>query len=92
MVTVIPVIIDPIFIYLLLDVTVNYDPITNLTDESTLKTNINTAIQNYYQTNLEKFDQKFRYSMLTQDIDNTNDSIKNNKTKVRYQQELLSKH
>ena len=87
-VTVIPVIIDPIFIYLLLDVTVNYDPITNLTDESTLKTNINTAIQSYYQINLEKFDQKFRYSTLTQDIDNTNDSIRNNKTKVKYQQRI----
>ena len=80
-VTVIPEIIDPIFIYLLLDVTVNYDPVTNLTDENTLKTNINTSIQSYHQTNLEKFDQKFRYSILTQDIDNTNNSIRNNTKK-----------
>ena len=87
-VTVIPVIIDPIFIYLLLNTTVNYDPVTNLTDENTLKTNINTSIQNYHQTNLEKFDQKFRYSMLTQDIDNTNDSIRNNRTTMRYQQRI----
>ena len=87
-VTVIPEIIDPIFFYLLLDVTVNYDPITNLTDENTLKTNINTSIQSYHQTNLEKFDQKFRYSILTQDIDNTNSSIRNNKTNIRYQQRL----
>jgi hypothetical protein len=85
-VTVIPEIVDPIFYYLLVDVVVNYDPITNLTDASTLKTNIDTSIQNYYQTNLEKFDQKFRYSQLVQDIDNTNSSIRNNLTSVRYRQ------
>ena len=85
-VTVIPEIVDPIFYFLLVDVIVNYDPVTNLTDENTLKTNINTSIQNYFQTNLEKFDQKFRYSQLVQDIDNTDDSIRNNKTTVRYRQ------
>jgi hypothetical protein len=85
-VTVIPEIVDPIFFYLLVDVTVNYDPVTNLTDESTLKTNINTSIQNYFQKNLEKFDQKFRYSQLVQDIDNTDNSIRNNKTTVKYRQ------
>ena len=85
-VTVIPEIVDPIFYFLLVDVIVNYDPVTNLTDENTLKTNINTSIQNYFQTNLEKFDQKFRYSQLVQDIDNTDNSIRNNKTTVRYRQ------
>jgi hypothetical protein len=87
-VTVIPEIVDPVFFYLLLDVTVNYDPVTNLTDENTLKTNIDTSIQNYLQTSLEKFDQKFRYSKLVQDIDNTNDSIRNNKTSITYQQRI----
>ena len=84
-VTVIPELIDPILYYLLIDTTVNYDPVTNLTNETTLKTNINTSIQSYLQTNLEKFDQKFRYSKLVQDIDNTNNSIRNNKTTLKYQ-------
>ena len=87
-VTVIPEIVDPVFYHLLIDTTINYDPITNLTNETTLKTNINTSIQNYFQTNLEKFDQKFRYSKLSQDIDNTNDSIRNNKTTIKYQQRI----
>jgi hypothetical protein len=87
-VTVIPEIIDPTFFYLLIDVTVNYDPVTNLTDATTLKTNINTSIQSYLQTNLEKFDQKFRYSQLVQDIDNTNSAIRNNKTVIKYQQRI----
>ena len=87
-VTVIPEIIDPNFFYLNIETTVNYDPITNLTDEDTLKTNIRTSIENYLQTNLEKFDQKFRYSQLVQDIDNTNDSVRNNKTLLKYQQRI----
>ena len=87
-VTVIPEIVDPVFYHLLIDTTINYDPVTNLTNETTLKTNINTSIQNYFQTNLEKFDQKFRYSKLSQDIDNTNDSIRNNKTIIKYQQRI----
>ncbi len=88
-VTVIPELIDPIMYYLLIETTVNYDPVTNLTNENTLKTNINTSIQNYFQTNLEKFDQKFRYSKLVQDIDNTNSSVRNNKTTVKYQQRII---
>ena len=85
-VTVTPEIVDPIYFYLLIDTTINYDPVTNLTDEVTLKTNINTSIQSYLQTNLEMFDQKFRYSKLVQDIDNTNNSIRNSKSTIKYRQ------
>ena len=53
-----------------------------------MKTNIKTSIEAYLQSNLEKFDQKFRYSKLVQDIDNTNDSIRNNKTLIKYQQKI----
>ena len=87
-VTVIPEIIDPVFFYVHIDVIVNYDPVTNLTDEDTLKTNINTSIQSYLQTNLEKFDQKFRYSQLVQAIDNTNNAIRNNRTTIKYEQRV----
>ena len=87
-VTIQPEIIDPIFFYIVLDVVVNYDPVTNLSDETTLMTNINSSVQNYLQKNLEKFDQKFRYSQLVQDIDNTNSSIRNNKTSVKYRQRV----
>ena len=87
-VTVIPEIVDPVFYYLIVESTVNYDPVTNLTNEATLKTNINTAITNYITNNLKKFDQKFRYSKLVQDIDNTSDAIRNNKTTIKYQQRM----
>ena len=87
-VTVTPEIVDPIFYYLIIESTVNYDPVTNLTTEATLKTNINTSITNYITNNLKKFDQKFRYSKLVQDIDNTSDAIRNNKTTIKYQQRI----
>ena len=87
-VTIQPELIDPVFFYILIDATVNYDPVKMLTDETTLKSNIDSSIQNYIQTNLEKFDQKFRYSALLKDIDNTNSSIRNTKLKVRYAQRI----
>ena len=87
-VTVEPIIIDPIFFYLYIDSTVNYDPVTNLTDEDTLKGNINTSIKEYLDINLQKFNSKFRYSQLVQVVDNTNNSIRNNKTNLKYQQRI----
>ena len=57
-VTVEPMIVDPMFFYLIIESTVNYDPLTNLTDEDTLKTNISTNIKKYLTENLEKFNQK----------------------------------
>jgi hypothetical protein len=87
-VTVTPEMVDPVFFYLLIDSSVNYDPVVLLTDTVTLQTNINTSIQTYLQKNLEKFDQKFRYSQLVQSIDNTDVSIRNNKTAIKYQQRI----
>jgi len=88
-VTVQPEIIDPIFFYLLIDATVNYDPVKLLTDAASLEINIDTSIQSYFQTDLEKFDQKFRYSQLVQDIDLTDSAVRNNKTNIRYQQRIV---
>ena len=87
-VTIIPEIVDPTFFYLQLDATVNYNPTINITDEVTLKSNINNSIQSYLQGNLEKFDQKFRYSALLKDIDNTASAIRNTKLMVRYAQRI----
>ncbi len=84
-VTVIPEIVDPIFYYLLITTTVNYDPVTLLTSENTLKSAIDTSIRDYFTTDLQKFDQKFRYSVLTKKIDNTDSAIRNSKTSIEYQ-------
>ena len=87
-VTVEPIIIDPTFYYLIIETTVNYDPITLLTDSTILESKVEEIIKRYLITNLEKFNQKFRYSQLVQDIDNVDDSIRNNKTSIKYQQRI----
>ena len=87
-VTVIPELVDPIYYYLLITTVVNYDPVSLLTNEDTLKTAVNTSISNYFTTDLKKFDQKFRYSKLTKAIDNTNSSIRNSKTSIKYQMKI----
>ena len=84
-VTVIPEIVDPIFYYLLITTTVNYDPVTLLISENTLKSTIDTSITDYFTSDLQKFDQKFRYSVLTKKIDNTDSAIRNSKTSIKYQ-------
>jgi len=84
-VTVIPEIIDPIFYYVLIDTVVNYDPVVLLTTEDILKASIATSINGYFTSNLQKFDQKFRYSNLTKIIDNTDNAIRNSKTTIKYQ-------
>ena len=87
-VTVTPEIVDPIFYYLLIDTTINYDPVTLLTSEDTLKSLISSTITNYFSTSLQKFDNKFRYSKLAGVIDDTNSSIRNSKTSIRYQMQI----
>ena len=84
-VTVIPELVDPIYYYIIVETTVNYDPVTLLTTEDNLKSLVDTAINNYFTSDLQKFDQKFRYSVLTKKIDNTNEAIRNSKTIIKYQ-------
>jgi hypothetical protein len=59
-----------------------------LTNEDTLKTLISSSISSYFTTDLQKFDNKFRYSKLAGVIDDTNSSIRNSKTSLKYQMQI----
>ena len=72
----------------MIDTTINYDPVTLLTNEDTLKTLISASISSYFTSDLQKFDNKFRYSKLAGVIDDTNSSIRNSKTSIRYQMQI----
>ena len=87
-VTVIPEFVDPIFYYVLIDTVVNYDPVVLLTTEDVLKASISTSINSYFTSSLQKFDQKFRYSVLTKMIDNTDNAIRNSRTTIKYQMRM----
>ncbi len=84
-VTVIPELVDPIYYYIIVDTVVNYDPVTLLTTEDSLKATIDSTINSYFLSDLQKFDQKFRYSVLTKNIDNTSQAVRNSKTTIKYQ-------
>ena len=77
-----PVIIDPQYTYVTLDVFFKYNP--NLTDvtKSELVSKIRTAISNYNENYLERFDGVFRQSQLLKAIDASDPSILNSNTRV----------
>ena len=75
--TVIPEIVDPEFLYLLLNVTVRYDPKLTSYDEDELKALIRTTILDYNDTELTDFGSVFRSSQLLRQIDAVDQSIRN---------------
>lgn len=76
-VSITPVIVDPNFTYLELDVFFKYNP--NLTDRTQvdLLSVVRDTISDYDFNNLNKFDGVFRHSQLLRAIDNADPSIQN---------------
>lgn len=75
-VTVTPEIIDPEILYLVLNVTVRYDPSATIYSESELKALIRSEILTYKDEELIDFSDSFRSSVLMKRIDNVDPSIK----------------
>jgi len=77
-----PVIIDPDFTYIYLDILFKYD--SNRTSLSTgqLSTRIESLLENFNLNNLQKFDGVFRYSHLLSLIDNLDIAIVNSFVRV----------
>ena len=67
--TVIPEIVDPDYLYLKFDISVNYDSTLTSSDEESLKNIVKTTISNYNNTDLEQFNSTFRSSKLQNLID-----------------------
>jgi hypothetical protein len=76
-VSITPIIVDPNYTYLELDVFFKYNP--NLTDRSSVELTsvVRDTISDYNFNNLNKFDGVFRHSKLTSAIDNADPSIQN---------------
>lgn len=88
-VSITPILVDPNFTYLELDVFFKYNP--NLTDRSSveLQTVVKDTISDYNFNNLNKFDGVFRHSQLTQSIDNADPSILNSVIRPRMFQNII---
>ena len=75
-------IVNPDFVYLKVDTSVNYNFNITTLSENQLSTKVLTTISNYNNTYLNDFNASFRYSNFVTSIDNTDNSIINNDTEV----------
>jgi hypothetical protein len=81
-VSITPLIVDPAYTYLSLDVFFKYNP--NLTDrtKAEIQAAVRQTLSDYNDDNLEKFDGVFRYSQVLRNIDSTDPSILNSFARV----------
>ena len=74
-ITVNPVFVDPSYSYVNLTADIGYNSSITTFSSDQIKSVVNSAILNYFSTNLQKFNKPYIHSALVQDILNTNTSI-----------------
>lgn len=83
-----PVIVDPDYLYILVNVNVSYDPnVTNKTPND-IEAIVTAAIQQYNSQNLIDFDTTFSLSRFESAINNSDDSILSNQTKTTLRKDV----
>jgi hypothetical protein len=81
-VSVVPEIVDPDYIYIVLNVGVYFNERLTTLSAADITTLVTATINDYNNTDLQTFDGVFRFSKLSKLIDNTEKSIVNNITTV----------
>lgn len=81
-------IVDPEYIYLLIDCNVIYDSKASVLTESIIRENVESVILEYNDSDLNEFSKYFRYSKLSRLIDFADRSILNNTLDIRLRREL----
>jgi len=84
------VFVDPKETYIELKTTFNINPLKTSLSTSTIESNINSFISQYFTENLNTFDKIFRRSNLLAQIDDFSNAILNSKMSVKIQQRLTS--
>ncbi len=85
LVTVIPEVIDPDYIYLEIESNVKFNPNLTTLPSNTIQNNVIAAINTFAATEISKFERLFLYTHLTRAIDIVDNSISNNLTNIRMQ-------
>lgn len=88
-VTLSPQMVDPEYIYPIINSTVKYDSKLTSKTPNQLKSDIITEIKKYNTDNLGDFDYYFRFSNFVAYIDNVNSAIKNNTTTIKLKKSIL---
>jgi hypothetical protein len=81
-VTVKPKFVDPDYLWIIPDVLVAYDPRKSSRTADQLKALVSASILKYTSGSLNKFDNYFRFSVLSRAIDDSEESILNNNMRV----------
>jgi inhibitor of KinA sporulation pathway (predicted exonuclease) len=76
-------IVDPEYIYLLIDTTVKYDASKTTLSAGAIQNIVTTVIKNYNDSDIDEFSKYFRYSKLSRLIDLSERSILNSDMTVR---------
>ena len=85
---IVPVVVDPDYTFVIVDSSVSYNSTTSLVPADTMKENVTTTIKDYNNSTLNKFGTVFRHSQLTALIDDTNDPIRSNVTKIKLKKRI----
>jgi hypothetical protein len=80
-----PSIVDPTFFYVNLSVLVKYDAKRTTLTSTQIKDLVQTKITNYFDVNLDTFNEPFIYSKLVHEIDTADQSIVGNQTGLSVQ-------
>jgi hypothetical protein len=87
-VSIIPEIIDPEYLYLIIDSTVIFDQSRTVIQPKAMEILLKTRILSYISNKLEKFSNNFRYSKFVSHVDSFDDSLISNKTSIKMQRRL----
>ena len=88
MMTIIPEFVDPNYLYIGLDTKVRYDPKNSRYTENEIGILVQGKINEYFSTELQKFDKDFIYSKLSKNIDSVDQSIIGNVSSFKLQKRI----
>ncbi|RPF76509.1 MAG: hypothetical protein CBE14_002295 [Rickettsiales bacterium TMED254] len=84
-----PVIIDPVYLYIVPTVNTFYDTLKSTVSSSSIQTLIRNAISDFSTTSLEQFGKKLRYSRFVRELDNVDDAVLNNEATFEMQKRFV---
>lgn len=83
-----PVVVDPLFTFINVDTTVYYNPALTTASADTVFGNVVTTIQNFEEVDMNQFKKTFYLSKLSTSLDNSDISIVNNSTSYRLEKRI----
>jgi hypothetical protein len=92
MVSVTPEIVDPEFINIALNITVNYDPVKTNKSANQLTQILTNTVRSYDNSDLKKFDGVFRHSKLSRLLDTADPCFVNNTMTVLLRRKMIVKY